>query len=148
VAIARALASEPDILVCDEVTSASDSQTAEAITDLLAQLRTERGIALMVISHGLALIAQNTDRSLVMDEGRIVEAGYTADVLRAPDHPATADLVAASELVGHQGSEATSARSRGPLEGGSRRAEQRNHSGRSCIDAAEETTRIDAPTLR
>ncbi|QIJ65259.1 ABC transporter ATP-binding protein [Streptomyces sp. JB150] len=93
VAIARALAADPDVLICDEVTSALDSGTAEAIMDLLARLREERGTALVLISHDLPLVAERTDTVTVLDAGRVVESGPTAEVFAAPSHPATRALL-------------------------------------------------------
>ncbi|MDX2602623.1 ATP-binding cassette domain-containing protein [Streptomyces caniscabiei] len=93
VAIARALAADPDVLICDEVTSALDSTTAEAIMDLLVRLREERGTALVLISHDLPLIADRTDTVTVLDAGRAVESGRTADIFTAPSHPATKALL-------------------------------------------------------
>ncbi|WP_308406841.1 ATP-binding cassette domain-containing protein [Streptomyces sp. AC555_RSS877] len=93
VAIARALAADPDVLICDEVTSALDSASAEAIMDLLVRLREERGTALVLISHDLPLIADRTDTVTVLDAGRIVESGPTATVFTAPGHAVTRALL-------------------------------------------------------
>ncbi|MDG5806575.1 ATP-binding cassette domain-containing protein [Streptomyces ossamyceticus] len=93
VAIARALAADPDVLICDEVTSALDSATAESIMDLLVRLREERGTALVLISHDLPLIADRTDTVTVLDAGRGVESGPTATVFTAPTHEATRALL-------------------------------------------------------
>jgi peptide/nickel transport system ATP-binding protein len=95
VAIARALAADPDVLICDEVTSALDSATAAAIMDLLVRLREERGTALVLISHDLPLIADRTDTVTVLDAGRTVESGPTATVFTAPGHAATQALLRA-----------------------------------------------------
>ncbi|MCE0446042.1 dipeptide/oligopeptide/nickel ABC transporter ATP-binding protein [Streptomyces tricolor] len=84
VAIARALAADPDVLICDEITSALDAGTGEAIMDLLTGLRERRGTTLILISHDLPLIADRTDTVLVLDAGRVVESGRTADVFAAP----------------------------------------------------------------
>ncbi|MGH3981150.1 MAG: ATP-binding cassette domain-containing protein [Pseudonocardiaceae bacterium] len=61
VAIARAIAAEPDVLLCDEITSALDPQTTEAVMQLLTQLRTERGLGLLLISHDLPLVTAHTE---------------------------------------------------------------------------------------
>jgi peptide/nickel transport system ATP-binding protein len=95
VAIARALAADPDVLICDEVTSALDTATAESIMDLLVRLREERGTALVLISHDLPLIADRTDTVTVLDAGRTVESGPTATVFTAPAHEATRALLRA-----------------------------------------------------
>ncbi|MFJ8080083.1 ABC transporter ATP-binding protein [Streptomyces sp. NPDC096205] len=81
IAIARALAADPEVLICDEVTSALDSATAEAIMDLLAGLRERRGTALVLISHDLPLIADRTDTVTVLDGGRVLACGPTPQVL-------------------------------------------------------------------
>jgi peptide/nickel transport system ATP-binding protein len=94
VAIARAVAADPDVLVCDEVTSALDPDTAAAIMDLLAGLRERRGLALVLISHDLPLIAGWTETVTVLDAGRVVESGPTTDVFANPAHPATIGLLA------------------------------------------------------
>uniref|UniRef100_UPI001F0B073B ABC transporter ATP-binding protein n=1 Tax=Streptomyces neyagawaensis TaxID=42238 RepID=UPI001F0B073B len=93
VAIARALAADPDVLICDEVTSALDTATAQSIMDLLVRLREERGTALVLISHDLPLIADRTDTVTVLDAGRGVESGPTATVFTAPTHEATRALL-------------------------------------------------------
>ncbi|MDX2682916.1 ABC transporter ATP-binding protein [Streptomyces sp. NY05-11A] len=93
VAIARALAAEPDVLICDEVTSALDPDTGRSIMDLLAGLRERHGMTLVLISHDLPLIADRTDTVTVLDAGRVVESGRTADVFHAPRHEATRALL-------------------------------------------------------
>ncbi|MGW5222944.1 ABC transporter ATP-binding protein [Nocardia sp. NPDC004085] len=93
VALARALAAEPAVLLCDEITSALDHTTAAAIMALLDRIRIERGTALLVITHDLALVAEYCHKLLVLDHGRIVESGHTATVLAAPAHNATSRLL-------------------------------------------------------
>lgn len=91
--IARALAADPDLLVCDEVTSALDASTAEAVMNLLDGLRTKRNLALVLISHDLRLVADRTDTLLVLSEGHAVEHGPTDRLFSRPAHPATAALL-------------------------------------------------------
>ncbi|MGW1376044.1 ABC transporter ATP-binding protein [Streptomyces sp. NPDC002446] len=93
VSIARALAADPDVLVCDEVTSALDARTATAIMDLLEDLRERRGLVLILISHDLHLIADRTDSLLVLSAGHAIESGPTARLFASPSHPVTAALV-------------------------------------------------------
>jgi peptide/nickel transport system ATP-binding protein len=69
VAIARAIAAEPDVLLCDEITSALDPQTTEAVMQLLTQLRTERGLGLLLISHDLQLANAHTEAILLVQDG-------------------------------------------------------------------------------
>jgi peptide/nickel transport system ATP-binding protein len=78
VAIARAIAAEPDVLLCDEITSALDPQTTEAVMQLLTQLRTERGLGLLLISHNLPLVTAYTEATLSVQDGRLV-AGFYRD---------------------------------------------------------------------
>ena len=69
VAIARAIAAEPDVLLCDEITSALDPQTTDAIMQLLARLRTERGLGLLLVSHDLPLVTAHTEATLLVQDG-------------------------------------------------------------------------------
>ncbi|MFD5101569.1 ABC transporter ATP-binding protein, partial [Streptomyces albidochromogenes] len=79
--IARALAADPDVLVCDEVTSALDDRTAGAVMDLLEDLRESRGLSLVLISHDLRLVASRTENLLVLSAGRVVDSGSTRQIL-------------------------------------------------------------------
>jgi oligopeptide/dipeptide ABC transporter ATP-binding protein len=94
VAIARALAAEPALLVCDEVTSALDVSVQAAIVDLLAELQREMGLGLLFVTHNLALIRTIAEDVLVMNDGRIVEAGKVEDVLGSPQDAYTKSLLA------------------------------------------------------
>jgi ABC-type glutathione transport system ATPase component len=95
IAIARALATDPALLVCDEAVSALDAHHRAAILALLARLKAGRGLALLFVTHDLAAAAAVCERIAVLEAGRIVETGATAHVLRAPRHPHTQALLAA-----------------------------------------------------
>ena len=87
VMIAMALAGEPDILVADEPTTALDVTIQAQILDLINTVRREMGMALVLISHDLGVIAETCDRVAVMYAGRIVEEALAADLFAAPRHP-------------------------------------------------------------
>lgn len=93
VALARALAAEPAVLICDEITSALDHATAASIMTLLDRIKAGRTMALLVISHDMALVAAHCPRMVVLDHGRIVESGETRAILAAPAHTATRELL-------------------------------------------------------
>jgi peptide/nickel transport system ATP-binding protein len=95
VAIARALAARPEVLLCDEITSALDVSAQAAVLDLLAGLRREEGLALVVVSHDLGLLRHVADELIVLEAGRVREQGHALEVLRNPAHPYTQALVAA-----------------------------------------------------
>ncbi len=95
IAIARALATDPDLLVCDEAVSALDARSRAAILQLLARLKRERGLALLFITHDFDAARALADRIAVMREGAVVEIGTTHDVLEAPRHAYTRELLAA-----------------------------------------------------
>lgn len=95
-AIARALAMDPKLLLCDEATSALDATVQRQVVELLLGLCRERGLAMLFISHDLALVGQLCDRVLVMEKGRIVESGPVEEVLLRPQHPYTQRLLASA----------------------------------------------------
>ncbi|WP_306754861.1 ABC transporter ATP-binding protein [Paracoccus actinidiae] len=99
VAIAMAIALRPDLLIADEPTTALDVTTQARILDLLKGLVRDEGMALLLITHDLAVVAGMADRVAVMQGGRIVESGPTADVFRRRSHPHTRQLFAASRHV-------------------------------------------------
>ncbi|MFF2387938.1 ABC transporter ATP-binding protein [Agromyces sp. NPDC058104] len=93
VAIARALAVEPGVLVLDEAVSALDVSVQAQILELLGEIRRDSGIALLFVSHDLAVVDEVTDRTLVLHLGRVVEQGPTGEVLRTPQDAYTKLLV-------------------------------------------------------
>jgi peptide/nickel transport system ATP-binding protein len=99
VAVARALAAEPALLVCDEITSALDVSVQAAIVELLRELREETGLSMLFITHNLALIRTIADKVIVMTEGKIVEAGDTLDVFERPQAEYTQRLLANTPTV-------------------------------------------------
>ena len=104
VAIARALAADPEVIICDEVTSALDVSVQARILELLRDLRQERQVSLLFITHDLGVVAAIADEVLVLEKGLICESGKTADLLAAPEHDYTKKLLSAapslSEAIG------------------------------------------------
>ncbi len=95
VAVARAFAAEPDLVLCDEVTSALDVSVQAAVLELLAGLQADRGVAYLFISHDLAVVRAVADRVAVLYQGRICEVGPVSDIYAPPYHPYTETLLAA-----------------------------------------------------
>jgi ABC-type glutathione transport system ATPase component len=100
VLIATAIAANPRVLIADEATTALDVTVQAEILDLLADLQAKTGLALLVVSHDLAVVAQLCDEVLVMRDGDVVEQGPTADVLHDPQHEYTKLLIAEHEQYG------------------------------------------------
>lgn len=99
VAIARALAAEPDVMICDEITSALDVSVQGSIVALLEGLRQERGISMLFVTHNLALVRSIAASVEILQEGRLVEAGPVVRVMETPREEYTRTLLANSPRI-------------------------------------------------
>jgi ABC-type glutathione transport system ATPase component len=99
VAIARALSVKPIILLADEPTSALDVSVQAQALKLIAELREELNLTMVLVSHDLAVIARITNSVIVLKDGEIVEQGDTASVILKPQHEYTKKLRAAASVV-------------------------------------------------
>ena len=97
VGIARALASEPSVLLCDEATSALDPQTTISVLDLLQEINRDLGVTIVIITHEMDVIRRACDSVAVLDQGQMVETGAVADVFLHPQHQATLNLLRETE---------------------------------------------------
>lgn len=95
VGIARALATDPKLLLCDEATSALDPDTTRAILGLLREVNTRLGVSILLITHEIPVIKEICDQVAVLEAGRIVESGPVFDVMTSPKDPITARFVEA-----------------------------------------------------
>ncbi|MDO5703684.1 MAG: ABC transporter ATP-binding protein [Paracoccus sp. (in: a-proteobacteria)] len=93
IGIARALAAEPEFIICDEVTSALDQLVAEGILRLLSRLQDETGVSYMFITHDIATVRAIADAVVVMRHGKVMDQGAKAEVLDPPRHPYTQELL-------------------------------------------------------
>lgn len=93
VGIARALATEPHLLLCDEATSALDPKTTESILALLKKINAEMGVTILLITHQMNVIQRICDKVAVMEDGRIVERGSVIDVFSKPSKAITQEFV-------------------------------------------------------
>ncbi|MFC2252275.1 ABC transporter ATP-binding protein [Labrys portucalensis] len=101
VLIAMAINSRPKLIIADEPTTALDTATQKQILALLARIRDSYGTAILLITHDFGVVSFLSDRIAVMQHGRIVETGPTAQVLAAPQHPYTATLIDAVPRLDH-----------------------------------------------
>jgi peptide/nickel transport system ATP-binding protein len=99
VAIARALAAEPDVLICDEITSALDVSVQGSIVALLEGLRKERGISMLFVTHNLALVRSIAAGVQILQAGRVVEAGSVVTVMETPKEEYTRNLLSKSPRI-------------------------------------------------
>ena len=100
VVIALALACQPRLLIADEPTTGLDVTTQKAVMDLVVELTRARGMSTLLITHDLGLAAAYCDRVTVMERGRVVETGQSAEIFRSPTHPYTRRLVRATPRQG------------------------------------------------
>jgi len=103
VMIAMALSSDADLLIADEPTTALDVTIQAQILEILAQLREERGLSILLITHNLGVVAQICDRVAVLYVGHVVEEGPTREIFKAMKHPYTQGLLAAIPRPGSHG---------------------------------------------
>ena len=100
ICIARAIASKPELLVCDEAVSALDLSIRAQILELLEDLKRKLGLSLLFITHDLGVVQHIADRILVMDRGKIIEEGPSGQVLRAPREEYTRYLISSVPKIG------------------------------------------------
>ena len=100
ICIARAIASKPELLICDEAVSALDLSIRAQVLDLLEDLKKKLGLSLLFITHDLGVVQHISDRILVMNRGKIVEEGPSGQVLRAPREEYTRYLISSVPKIG------------------------------------------------
>lgn len=97
IAIARALAAEPSVLICDEITSSLDVSVEASILDLIDELRQESGLAVLLIAHDLRVVRRVADRAVVLHDGVVWEQGTASSVLLAPEQDLTRSILSADQ---------------------------------------------------
>ena len=95
VGIARALANDPDVLLCDEATSSLDPKTTKSILRLLKRINEQMGLTIMMITHEMEVIKEICHRVVVIENGAVIESGKVVDIFAAPKHPTTKSFVEA-----------------------------------------------------
>ena len=100
ICIARAIASKPELLICDEAVSALDLSIRAQVLDLLEDLKRKLGLSLMFITHDLGVVQHIADRLVVMSRGKIIEEGLSGQVLRAPREEYTRYLISSVPKIG------------------------------------------------
>ncbi len=100
VMIALALACKPSLVIADEPTTALDVVMQAQVLQLLERLREELGLALILISHDLGVLAETCDRIAIMDAGKLIEEGTVSDIFERPQHEHTRELLAALPVIG------------------------------------------------
>jgi putative phosphonate transport system ATP-binding protein len=93
VQIAKALANGPAVVLLDEMTSGLDVSVQAGVLDLIQEIQRDEGVAMVVVSHDLGVVRLLCERTMVMKNGRVVEAGLTDQILEDPHHPYTQLLV-------------------------------------------------------
>ncbi len=99
IGIARALSLDPSFIVCDEITSALDVSVQAEILRMLLDLKRQRGLTLLFITHNIGVVEFVSDQTAVMHRGRIIEMGKTSDIVNRPQHDYTKQLIAAVPRV-------------------------------------------------
>ncbi|MGH9139103.1 MAG: ABC transporter ATP-binding protein, partial [Acidimicrobiales bacterium] len=151
VVIAMALACDPSVVVLDEPTTALDVTTQARILELLARLRSERGISILYVTHNLGVVAQICDRVAVMYAGELVEVAPTAELFDSPRHPYTRGLIAAVPRL--SGRDESSVRLKGllrreQLPDGCRFAPRCDHAQPECFTAPQSLLATDSDSHR
>lgn len=103
VMIAMAMSCEPDILICDEPTTALDVTVQKTILELIRELQQENQMGVIFITHDLGVVSELADRAIVMQQGKIVEEGLVKDIFIAPQHPYTKALLACRPVLHSKG---------------------------------------------
>ena len=103
VVIALALCAEPELVIADEPTTALDVSVQAQIIELLREICTERGAAVMLITHDMGVIAETADRVAVLYAGRLAEIGPVRDIIDRPEHPYTQGLMGSIPAISDEG---------------------------------------------